>query len=275
MANNRWPIVRRGLGGSAMHVETEWDTGLDVPNRVVCDTCGAGRHRPPRQHLGGEAPGYSMSQVAFSSACLTRHKSAVSPTASGSEPREGPRLVRSEEISDVPGPRHVPAAAAILEPRRICECGCGTPVSIARKTDARTGAVKGEYLRFVRGHASRLHHKRLEFADVTAAWFDAHVTIDIVKGCWLADFIQVTVAGRRVYMAHIALLLSQGLPVTANALDWLRVRRCRRLHCVRPDHMVDLGESPEALHRAQQIETARARMTAFKAERAAAARRTP
>jgi len=104
--------------------------------------------------------------------------------------------------------------------------------------------VAGQPLKFLKGHAARLHNK-LESTDITPAWFDAHVVIDIVKGCWLADAVQITVGTRRVYTAHLALLLHQELPVTANALDWLRVRRCRRnLHCVRPDHMTDLEESP-------------------------------
>lgn len=40
-----WPIVRRGPGGNAFHVDSKWDValGLDVPLMVVCDTCGAGR----------------------------------------------------------------------------------------------------------------------------------------------------------------------------------------------------------------------------------------
>jgi hypothetical protein len=115
----------------------------------------------------------------------------------------------------------------------------------------------------------------LEFADITPAWFDAHVTIDIVKGCWLADAVQITVGARRVYTAHLALLLHQGLPVTANALDWLRVRRCRRrLHCVRPDHMIEVIDL-DAARRSEAINRARAKMqaarAAFRAESRAAA----
>jgi hypothetical protein len=38
---------------------------------------------------------------------------------------------------------------------RLCECGCGQPTKIATKSDSRTGAVKGEPLRYVRGHNNR------------------------------------------------------------------------------------------------------------------------
>jgi DNA helicase HerA-like ATPase len=66
--------------------------------------------------------------------------------------------------------------------------------------------VKGEYQRYIRGHAARLHNK-LEFADITPAWFDAYVTFSIAKGsCWLADAVQITVGTRRVYTAHLVLL---------------------------------------------------------------------
>lgn len=36
-----------------------------------------------------------------------------------------------------------------------CQCGCGEIVPIATKTDRRAGWVKGEPLRYIRGHATR------------------------------------------------------------------------------------------------------------------------
>ena len=41
-----WPIVRRSPGGSSpIHVEAEWDAALalEIPVRVVCDSCGEAR----------------------------------------------------------------------------------------------------------------------------------------------------------------------------------------------------------------------------------------
>jgi len=38
---------------------------------------------------------------------------------------------------------------------KLCECGCGRPTSIATKTHAALGWVKGQPLRFARGHKSR------------------------------------------------------------------------------------------------------------------------
>lgn len=40
-------------------------------------------------------------------------------------------------------------------PSGICMCGCGQPTSIARQTDSRRGAVKGEPLRYRTGHRGR------------------------------------------------------------------------------------------------------------------------
>lgn len=35
----------------------------------------------------------------------------------------------------------------------LCECGCGQEVSLAKKTSARSGHVKGQPLRYVYGHS--------------------------------------------------------------------------------------------------------------------------
>ena len=38
----------------------------------------------------------------------------------------------------------------------FCECGCGERTTIARATNARTGAIKGQPVRFIHGHHNRL-----------------------------------------------------------------------------------------------------------------------
>ena len=35
---------------------------------------------------------------------------------------------------------------------KLCECGCGQPAPVATKTDTRRGRIKGQPLRFIRGH---------------------------------------------------------------------------------------------------------------------------
>ena len=42
---------------------------------------------------------------------------------------------------------------------KLCECGCGKPSPIAKKTDSSTGRIKGQPMRFLSGHnRPRLTH---------------------------------------------------------------------------------------------------------------------
>lgn len=50
-------------------------------------------------------------------------------------------------------PRLLPGVVVIGP--HLCECGCGQPTKDAPKTDARTGAVRGEPQRYLRGHNTR------------------------------------------------------------------------------------------------------------------------
>lgn len=40
-------------------------------------------------------------------------------------------------------------------PERLCECGCGAPAPLAKRTNARLGHTRGKPLRFVSGHNSK------------------------------------------------------------------------------------------------------------------------
>ncbi len=42
----------------------------------------------------------------------------------------------------------------------LCECGCGRTTNIAPRSHTKIGWVKGEYIRFIRGHAVRLHPRQ-------------------------------------------------------------------------------------------------------------------
>ena len=44
---------------------------------------------------------------------------------------------------------------ADMEQPKLCECGCGQPAPIATKNHTRTGAVKGQPVRFIKGHSIR------------------------------------------------------------------------------------------------------------------------
>lgn len=41
---------------------------------------------------------------------------------------------------------------------KLCECGCGQPTSIAKKTDRHNGTVKGQPKRFIKNHHNRTSH---------------------------------------------------------------------------------------------------------------------
>lgn len=41
------------------------------------------------------------------------------------------------------------------EPTGLCQCGCSRPTSIAKVNDASHGYIKGQPMRFIRGHSSR------------------------------------------------------------------------------------------------------------------------
>jgi hypothetical protein len=44
-------------------------------------------------------------------------------------------------------------------PVKLCECGCGEPTTIAKKSDKPSGRKKGEPARFIKGHHTRLLRK--------------------------------------------------------------------------------------------------------------------
>jgi len=61
-------------------------------------------------------------------------------------------------------------------PRGYCHCGCGQRTKIARQTDARRGHVKGEPLRYLKGHHTRNSILQRAFA--------RHVTPGAPDECW-------------------------------------------------------------------------------------------
>jgi hypothetical protein len=148
-----------------------------------------------------------------------------------------------------------------------CACGCGRQTKRATQTNRKTGAVKGEYQRFLRGHGA--YQRKLKFVDLTPEWLEAFVDKSGPGGHWLADTIQVTVEGRRVYLGQIALLLRDG-PVTTKALDDLPAQgRCRHPRCINPSHRVVLhreqSEDKNLVRPAAALAAASARLAALRA----------
>lgn len=48
---------------------------------------------------------------------------------------------------------------------KLCECGCGLPAPIAKDTDRRCGAIRGQPRRFIQGHQMR--GKKRFFSDLS------------------------------------------------------------------------------------------------------------
>jgi len=111
-----------------------------------------------------------------------------------------------------------------------CQCGCGRKAPLATKTDRSTGRVKGQPMRFVRGH-----RKRIPIEDR----FREKLTID-PSGCWVWRAARVhngygvfRVNGRTVY-AHRWSYERWASPIPEGLqLDHL----CRNRACVNPAHL--------------------------------------
>jgi hypothetical protein len=69
---------------------------------------------------------------------------------------------------------------------KLCECGCGQPVSLAVANNRRSGVIKGTPLRFISGH----HLKKLAVSrrlDLTNQCFGRLTALNVVnrpKGIW-------------------------------------------------------------------------------------------
>ena len=73
---------------------------------------------------------------------------------------------------------------------KLCECGCGQPVSIAKYTFKERGYIKGQPVRFLPGHNARngrcAHPKPIDWSDLPALYLEkkfSGIEIGKIKGC--------------------------------------------------------------------------------------------
>jgi hypothetical protein len=121
----------------------------------------------------------------------------------------------------------------------LCECGCGEPTRIAKKTNGRLGHVKGQPVRFLHGHATRLDPVRAKRTPVEPRFWSK-----VRKGgpneCWewtaslnIHGYGQFSVGYTKVGAHVMAFRLAMGEVPEGMELDHL----CRNRACVNPAHL--------------------------------------
>lgn len=111
---------------------------------------------------------------------------------------------------------------------KLCECGCGTPAPIATATWAKYGYVRGQPVRFLRGHSHAKWNKRPEYV------------VESETGCWVWQRGR-NQAGYGVHSSHsvqamahrVYYVRAKGEIPAGTELDHL----CRNRLCVNPDHL--------------------------------------
>lgn len=112
----------------------------------------------------------------------------------------------------------------------LCECGCGRPTQVAKKTDRKKGYEAGKPRRFVRGHQGALAqtHRVSDEGYRTPC----HLWLGGVSGPY--GWARAT-SSRRATFAHIAALLDAGHAIPdGHAVHHL----CGVKMCVNVDHLV-------------------------------------
>jgi hypothetical protein len=129
-------------------------------------------------------------------------------------------------ILDSPSPAQPPTP-------KLCECGCGQPVALARKTLTKRGHIKGQPVRFIPGH----HFKR---STAPVAYGDNSLQIPLTRGA--ASLLSLEDADLATLHWHVS---HEGY---ANRMEWVIPRKtCRafRLHRVVLERMLGRSLQPD------------------------------
>ena len=137
----------------------------------------------------------------------------------------------------------------------LCECGCGQETPLARCTDRSKGIIKGQPLRFIRGHHSRLRPKETE--DHIIQRFNSKYVVDDT-GCWLGKgtiapngYGHFRVRGKGIYAHRFSYEIHKGKIPAGMTIDHL----CRTPGCVNPFHL-DLVTNAENIRRSGSTRSA-------------------
>jgi hypothetical protein len=140
----------------------------------------------------------------------------------------------------------------------LCECGCGSPAPLARKTSTERGWVKGEPIRFIHGHQNRRrqeHYAEEDRGYDTPCW----VWLGAKQpGPWNYGVLYHdgrTQRAHRVYYEQHVGPIPEGLQ-----LDHL----CRVPACVNPSHVEPVTQTENVRRgRVTRLDEATARMIRF------------
>lgn len=113
-----------------------------------------------------------------------------------------------------------------------CECGCGQKTKIAHRTDKHQGMVKGQHMRFIRGHSGGKRGRTLS----QRFW----AMVRKSDRCWEwsgclnnRGYGQFNIGGKAELAHRVSWEIANGsIPDGLNALH-----RCDNPCCVRPDHL--------------------------------------
>jgi hypothetical protein len=112
----------------------------------------------------------------------------------------------------------------VSEPGGLCQCGCGEHTRIAPRNRPSRGWIKGQPLRFIKGHSRRKSGRAF--------------VVDPATGCWVwqrhidEGGYGVTWDGKRLVKAHVAMYRAK-YGDYEGTLD----HTCRNRACVNPDHL--------------------------------------
>jgi hypothetical protein len=142
------------------------------PWRVFCEWL---------SQLGVRVARGAISGLAGAHAMLGELKTVNGLAAGGGEQEADAASLRALQASKSP------AGAAEPKASGLCGCGCGRKTTIARWNDPVRGKVRGQPMRFIRGHSSRRpeHIARLVARIQPQGSGLLRFRVDPATGCWL------------------------------------------------------------------------------------------